>query len=69
MLVLTRRQEQSIKIGDNVEIMVLGFAGRKKVRLGIKAPKGTDVVRTEVVELVEAERSAVKAEMAARSAA
>ena len=38
MLVLTRKKEQSIIIGEDVEIMVLGVSG-DKVRLGITAPR------------------------------
>ena len=48
MLVLTRKKEQSIIIGDNVEIMVLGVSG-DKVRLGITAPREVDVFRKEVI--------------------
>lgn len=48
MLVLTRKKEQSIIIGENVEIMVLGVSG-DKVRLGITAPREVDVFRKEVV--------------------
>ncbi|MGK2954873.1 MAG: carbon storage regulator CsrA [Solirubrobacterales bacterium] len=48
MLVLTRKREQSIIIGDNVEIMVLGVSG-DKVRLGITAPRDIEVFRKEVI--------------------
>jgi carbon storage regulator len=49
MLVLTRKREQSIIIGENVEIMVLGVSG-DKVRLGITAPREIDVFRKEVID-------------------
>lgn len=49
MLVLTRKKEQSIMIGDDVEIMVLGVSG-DKVRLGITAPRDVDVFRKEVID-------------------
>ena len=52
MLVLTRKKEQSIIIGDEVEIRVLGGSG-DKVRLGITAPREIEVFRKEVM----AERS------------
>lgn len=57
MLVLTRKKEQSIIIGENVEIMVLGVSG-DKVRLGITAPREVDVFRKEVIAErgVDAER-------------
>ena len=48
MLVLTRKREQSIVIGDDVEIMVLGVSG-DKVRLGITAPREVEVFRKEVI--------------------
>ena len=47
MLVLTRKQNQSIMIGDDVEITVLGFAG-DKVRIGIQAPRDIAVFRKEI---------------------
>ena len=49
MLVLTRKKEQSIIIGENVEIMVLGVSG-DKVRLGITAPREVEVFRKEVID-------------------
>jgi carbon storage regulator len=47
MLVLTRKPNQSIMIGDDVEISVLSVSG-DKVRLGITAPKEVPIFRTEV---------------------
>ena len=47
MLVLTRKVEESILIGDDVEIMVLGVSG-DKVRIGINAPREVEVFRKEV---------------------
>lgn len=49
MLVLTRKKEQSIIIGEDVEIMVLGVSG-DKVRLGITAPREVEVFRKEVID-------------------
>ena len=49
MLVLTRKVEESILIGDDVEIMVLGVSG-DKVRIGINAPREVEVFRKEVKE-------------------
>jgi len=48
MLILTRRVNQSITIGDDVTITVLGFQGGH-VKLGIKAPKTIRVLRQEVL--------------------
>ncbi|MDQ3759377.1 MAG: carbon storage regulator CsrA [Actinomycetota bacterium] len=47
MLVLTRKTNQSIMIGDDVEVSVLAVS-RDKIRLGITAPKEVAVFRKEV---------------------
>jgi carbon storage regulator len=47
VLVLTRKTNQSIMIGDDVEISILSVAG-DKVRVGITAPREVDVFRKEV---------------------
>ncbi len=53
MLVLTRKSNQSIMIGDNIEISVLAVMG-EKVRIGIEAPRSVPVFRREVyVEIQE----------------
>ena len=53
MLVLTRKSNQSIMIGDNIEISVLAIMG-EKVRIGIEAPRSVPVFRREVyVEIQE----------------
>ena len=54
MLVLTRKVNQSIVIGDNVEIVVLEVRG-EQVRIGIKAPKNVSVHRKEVYEVISDE--------------
>jgi carbon storage regulator len=47
MLVLTRKSNQSIMIGDDVEISVLSVMG-EKVRIGIQAPQEIPVFRKEI---------------------
>ena len=47
MLVLTRKSNQSIMIGDEIEISVLAIMG-EKVRIGIEAPRSIPVFRKEV---------------------
>jgi len=47
MLVLTRKTNQSIMIGDDIEISVLAVS-RDKIRLGITAPREVPVFRKEV---------------------
>jgi carbon storage regulator len=59
MLVLTRRQQQSIVIGTDIVITVLEVKG-DQIRLGITAPRDVQVNREEVVAaLAAANRSAV----------
>lgn len=47
MLVLTRKSNQSIMIGDEIEVSVLSVVG-DKVRIGIQAPETVPVFRTEI---------------------
>jgi carbon storage regulator len=54
MLVLTRKANQSIMIGDNVEVSVLSVLG-EKVRLGIQAPRDVPVFRKEVFLEIQAQ--------------
>ena len=55
VLVLTRKSNQSIMIGDDIEISVLAIMG-EKVRIGIEAPREVPVFRREVyVEIKESE--------------
>ena len=51
MLVLTRKNKESITIGNDIRITVLEIRG-SQVRLGIDAPRNTPVNRTEVYELI-----------------
>ena len=60
MLVITRKQEQSIIIGGEVEVIVLGIS-KDGVRLGIKAPRSVQVHRREVFEAIAAENRAATA--------
>ena len=55
MLVLSRKTNQSIMIGDEIEITVLSVSG-EKVRLGIKAPREVPVFRGEVYNEVSAQQ-------------
>jgi carbon storage regulator len=47
MLILTRRPGELVKIGDDVDVVVLGVRGNQ-VRLGINAPKEVTVHREEI---------------------
>ena len=55
MLVLTRKLNEVIMIGDDVRIMVVEIRG-DKVRLGIEAPKEVPVHRLEVYEVIQNQR-------------
>lgn len=52
MLVLTRKCEERIRIGDDIVIVVVDIRG-DKVRLGIEAPREVPVHRREVWELIQ----------------
>ena len=59
MLVLSRRKDESIMIGDDVEVTIVDIRG-VKVRLGITAPKAIPVHRKEVYEAIQREKSEKK---------
>lgn len=54
MLVLTRREQEAIMIGDSIVVRVLEVRG-DQVRLGIEAPRDVDVHREEVYVAIERE--------------
>ena len=56
MLVLTRKTDQSIMIGDDIEVSVLSVTG-EKVRIGIQAPRDIPVFRKEVYIEIQQERA------------
>ena len=55
MLVLTRKGNQSIMIGDDIEVSVLAIMG-EKVRIGIQAPRSVPVFRKEVYVEIQQDR-------------
>ena len=55
MLVLTRKSNQSIMIGDEIEVSVLSVMG-EKVRIGIQAPRDVPVYRKEVYLEIQKEQ-------------
>ena len=54
MLILTRKDNESLFIGDDIEITVLGVKGNQ-VRIGINAPKDINVHREEVYRRIESQ--------------
>ena len=55
MLILTRRVGETVMIGDEVTITVLGVKGNQ-VRVGINAPRSVAVHREEIYERIQAEQ-------------
>jgi carbon storage regulator len=55
MLILTRRSEQSILIGDEIEVMIVAVRG-KTVQFAIRAPREIPIYRKEIYERIRDER-------------
>ena len=54
MLILTRREGESLMIGDEVTVTVLGVKG-SQVRIGVRAPKRVSVHREEIFRRIQTE--------------
>ena len=55
MLILTRRVGETLMIGDDVAVTVLGVKGNQ-VRIGVKAPRDVSVHREEIYERIQEEQ-------------
>lgn len=55
MLILTRRIGETLMVGDNVSITVLGVKGNQ-VRIGVNAPKDVSVHREEIYQRIQREK-------------
>lgn len=58
MLVLSRKKDESIMIGDDIQITIVDVRG-DKVRLGIVAPRTVSVHRQEVYDAIQADKKAL----------
>ncbi|PYG89116.1 carbon storage regulator CsrA [Ruminiclostridium sufflavum DSM 19573] len=63
MLVLSRKKDQAIMLGDNIELTIIEIQG-DQVRIGINAPKSVTIYRKEIfVEIQEENRKAARSGM------
>lgn len=56
MLVLSRKNQEAIKIGNDIEITIIAIEG-EQVKIGIDAPKNIEIHRKELVQAIEEQNS------------
>lgn len=62
MLILTRHVGETVRIGDDIMVVVLGSKGHQ-VRLGIEAPKSVSVHRQEIYDQIQRDRREAQGDM------
>ena len=68
MLILTRRVGETLKVGNDVDVTVLGVKGNQ-IRIGIKAPKNVAVHREEIFDRIQREAAQAERAESAKAAA
>ncbi len=58
MLILTRRLNESIQIGDNITVTIC-HVGEQKVKIGVAAPRDIKVLRKEIVDTPDPKKATV----------
>ncbi len=56
MLVLTRKTKEAIRIGEEIEISILGIEG-DQVKIGISAPKSVEIHRKEIYDAIQSQNN------------
>jgi len=54
MLVISRKENQRIKIGDNIEIVIVSI-DKNQVKIGIEAPRDVQILRSELLDEIKKE--------------
>jgi carbon storage regulator len=55
MLILSRKPGEKIRIGADIEIVIVEISGMNQVKIGINAPRGLPILREEVYERIQEE--------------
>lgn len=63
MLILTRRVGETLMVGDEIQVTVLGVKGNQ-VRIGVNAPKSVSVHREEIYQRIKTEESEAEEKVA-----